>query len=100
MFDKEEIHMFNNYLQSVIEKPRPIEAQPHVIRNGCIWCDDWKIIEILKYFINGPEMYAADPPPNRLKNNPLWSKEEIVQMATEIKQEHDLAELIIEHFKQ
>lgn len=83
-FSKEDNIKFQNFLQSVLERPRVMEAQPHVIKDGRVWCEDWRIIELLKYFINGREMYIGDPPPNRLKNNSLWSKEAIMSEAEDL----------------
>ena len=99
MFTREEIILLKNFCQSVIEKPRPIYEQPHIVKDGCIWCDDWRIIEILKYFFNGEEMYLNDPPPNRLKNNPFWSKSVIIAQAKAILEECKNVDSIIQHLK-
>ena len=80
-FEKEDIVKFQNFCQKVIDKPRGFNEQMVKKENGFIWCEDWRIIEILKYLFNGEAMYLSDPPPNRLKNNPLWSKEEIIKDA-------------------
>lgn len=82
---REEVLIYKNYCQKIIENPRPIDAQPHIRDGGYLFCDDWWIIEVLKYFFNGPEMYMADPPPKRLRNNPLWSKEAIVKEAENLR---------------
>lgn len=100
MFSRDEILQFKNYCQRIIERPRPIQNQPHKIEGGRIWCEDWEIIECLKYFFNGPEMYANDPPPNRLKNNTLWSKEEIVVKAEHLMDTYMSAVDIIKHFEE
>ncbi len=84
IFSDEDLLKLKNYLQRVIDKPRWISHQPHVQKGEFLWCDDWRIIEILKYLIYGPAAYEQDPPPNRLKNNPLWSKEQIVKDAEEM----------------
>ncbi len=99
MFSQEEIRNLSNYLQTIIERPRPIQEQIHVIRDGFIWCEDWRIIEILKYFINGHDAYIGDPPPNRLKRNPLWSKDEIIAQAQEMRRQLQTVEAIVEFFK-
>ena len=86
---------FKRFCQSIIESPRPMD-DCNMKRSGAfIWCDEWEIIEILKYLFNGPDMYAQDPPPNRLKNNPLWSKEEIVAKAEGLIKVYSTAENII-----
>ena len=42
-----------------------------------MWCEDWEMIEILKYLFLGEETYFKELPPRRLRNNPLWSKEAV-----------------------
>ena len=99
-FSKEDILALKNYCQWITEHPRPIDKQLHVQQQGFLWCDDWRIIEILKYFFNGEPMYLSDPPPNRLKANPLWSKDVILAQAEHLYEEYKTAEGIINHFKQ
>lgn len=99
MFNPEDILKFKNYNQSIIDSPRAWDQQPSKRENGSLWCDDWEIIEILKYFFNGHDGYMGDPPPNRLKNNPLFSKEAIVNEAAKIKGTFETADLIIQYFK-
>lgn len=99
MFNPDEILQLKRFLQSIIEKPMPMDTQ-HPVRDGVfLWCDEWEMIEILKYLFNGREMYILDPPPNRLKNNPLWSKEDIMQKAEALIAEHFSAAAIIETLK-
>jgi hypothetical protein len=81
----QERRTLKEYCQKIIENPRPIWAQPNIAQDGRMWCEDWEIIEILKYFFNGKDMYYDDPPPNRLKNNPLWSKQDIERRALELR---------------
>lgn len=80
---REQRLVFQNYLQRIIEKPTRMEAQHVVKENGFWWCGEWHMIELLKYMINGHE-YMGDPPPNRLKDNLLWSKDAIVEEGTAI----------------
>ena len=75
------------YIQEVINRPRAMDQQPATVSNGSIWCEDWEIIEIIKYLFNGREIYYLDPPPNRLKNNPLWSRQDIECKAEALKKE-------------
>jgi len=70
-----------NFIQSVIDNPKPLDEQWCERRQGFVWCSDWEIIEIAKCLMHGPEVYRLDPPPNRLKGNPLWSMEKIVAEA-------------------
>lgn len=84
--DKIKLKKFN---QSIIDNPRPMDEQWSETKDGKIWCSDWEIIEILKYMFNGRSMYMEDPPPNRLKNNPLFDKNKIA----------GTAEFLLKHYK-
>jgi hypothetical protein len=68
-----------NFTQSVIDRPLPLDEQECVKRDGYVWCADWWTIEVCKYLINGEPGYIGDPPPNRLKNNPIFSKDVIIE---------------------
>ena len=96
MLDADGILQLKRHLQSIIDKPRRMEEQPHQREGTFLWCEDWEIVEILKYLFNGPDMYAADPPPNRLKQNPLWSKVVIVAQAEQLLATYGSAEGIID----
>lgn len=87
MFTRAEEIMLRNYVQEIINRPRSMEEQHHTRQGVHLWCDDWEIIEILKYLFNGHNGYMGDPPPNRLKNNPLWSKEGIAEKANKLIEE-------------
>ena len=100
MFDREQRRVFENFCQQILERPRAIDIQPHERKDGYLWCDDWRIIEILKYFFNDREMYLNDPPPNRLKNNPLWSKDTIMSQAEELLTIYRTPEEIVNHLRQ
>ena len=39
------------------------------------------MIEVTKYLFLGAECYFKEPPPRRLRGNPLWSKEAIKDKA-------------------
>lgn len=99
MFSNEDILKFKIYCQSITMTPRPLEAQPHTRGAGRLWCEDWEIIEVLKYLFHGRELYLGDPPPNRLKNNPLWSQEDIIAKAEALKEQFKDADEIIEHLR-
>lgn len=95
-FNAADILLLKRFLQEIIGRPRPMEVQPSVREGIYLWCEDWEIIEILKYLFHGKEVYYGDPPPNRLKNNPLWSKEEIEKKAEQLKEKYQNAARIIE----
>lgn len=99
MFNEQERYLLKKYCEEIIYSPRPIDAQPHKKENGKIWCEDWEIIEILKYMFNTKEAYWGDPPPNRLKNNPLWSKEGIEKKAEDFINLYKSPITIIDSFK-
>lgn len=83
-FTAKEIIDLRTFCQSIYMHPRSFEEQFHVRQDEFLWCRDWEIIEICKYLFNGKEMYISDPPPNRLKRNPLWSKDTIMKKADEL----------------
>ena len=95
MFSEDDILKLKKFCNEVTTNPRAIGDQPHTREHGRLWCDDWEIIEVLKYLFNGRELYIGDPPPNRLKNNPLWSKEDIMQKAENLARENKTADGII-----
>lgn len=99
MLNDSDIHKLKNFCQIIIEKPRPMHAQPFKVLNGKFWCEDWEIIEILKYFFNGESMYLTDPPPNRLKNNPLWERNRIIFQARRLAEEFPDVDNLINHLK-
>lgn len=72
------------FCQEISYRPRFAESQPHERANGCFWCQDWEIIEVLKFFFLGEEIYFVEAPPRRLRNNPLWSKEKVKTRALEL----------------
>lgn len=98
-FMPDDILKLKNFCQQIIDKPRAINAQWHVRKDGFIWCSDWQIIEILKYFFNGRQEYIGDPPPNRLKGNPLWNKQAIMDDAEQLKTFHSNVDEIIAALK-
>ena len=81
----EEKIKLKRFCEEIIENPRMLDCQPHKRDGKHIWCEDWEIIEILKYLFLGKEAYMGDTPPNRLKNNHLWSKAEIETKAEMLK---------------
>ena len=99
MFNKDDILKFRLFCHEICANPRSIEAQPYKREGTFLWCEDWEIIEILKYLFNGKVMYYEDPPPNRLKNNPLWNKEDIEKKAEALVVELVETDKIIEHLR-
>src|SRR3990167_2994132 len=93
----EEILSFKLLCQRVIEKPLMLEEQKHIKDGGKMWCVDWEIIELCKFFFNGETGYLGDPPPYRLRNNPLWNQPHIVSKAKELFARYDSCEKIINH---
>lgn len=96
MFSEEDILKLRTFCQEICGKPRSFTEQK-IVREGIfIWCDDWEIIELCKYLFYGREAYYGDPPPNRLKHNPLWGKDDIALKAEALIVEYKTAEAIIE----
>jgi len=100
MFDAAQTLEFLKYIQQVTERPRRMDQQWHRRESNFLWCDDWEILEILKYYVNGPQGYAGDPPPNRLKNNPMFDKEQIAKQAEQLIAEFSNPEGVIQYFKE
>lgn len=73
-----------------------MEAQAHNKEGNYLWCEDWEIIEVLKFMFLGKTSYMNDTPPRRLKNNPLWSKSDIEKKAEYYMEVYRNADLIIE----
>jgi len=99
-FTTEEILTLKTFCQSITRQPRLFEEQFHVRQDEFLWCQDWEIIEICKYLFNGKDMYILDPAPNRLKRNPLWSKEEIMKKCDELIEKYKTADMIINFLKE
>lgn len=98
MFTPEDILNLRIYCQSITRAPRHMEEQLHTRAGVYLWCEDWLIIELCKYLFHGKETYYGDPPPNRLKNNPLFSKDAIAGEAEQLIAEYKTADAIIAHF--
>lgn len=99
IFTDKDIIKFKTFCQEIIGNPRPMDEQPSQKYGGYLWCEDWEIIEILKYLFNGRDGYHGDPPPNRLKNNPLWSKDEIEKKAEMLMSFYQNSDHIIENLR-
>jgi hypothetical protein len=96
-----EIYRLKDYLQEgIINHPRPFEEQPHGRLDKYLFCEDWEFMEILKYLIIGKEGYLLEPPPKRLKENPLWSQTEIPDKAEKLLAECGSAEKVIEYIRE
>ena len=99
MYSREDVLTFKNFIQKIIEKPTPIYAQKNWSAGGKIFCEEWEMIELLKCLFYGEALYRGDPPPNRLKNNPLFDQDDIVRKAAALIEEFKTAEAIVEHLK-
>jgi len=58
----------------------PLEYQEHIGEGKDLWCLDWWIIEIAKYFFEGEVDYLRFPKARRLENNDNFNKEDIVEI--------------------
>jgi len=96
---KEKI-MLENHLNSIIGNPTSFDNQKSIMGDDgfCLWCEEWELIEMLKYLFNGKEVYDRDPPPNRLKKSTVWSKEAIEQKVIQDLDAMDSVEQIITYF--
>jgi hypothetical protein len=100
-FTQKENIALQEYLSTIIGNPTPFAKQTSVFDTSgkCIWCEEWELIEMLKYLFNGKDIYYRDPPPNRLKDSTLWSKEKIEEKAeAELGKIEDI-NLILAYFK-
>lgn len=98
-FTEQEIYALKLFTERLTQDPRPLDDQPFTASGKFLWCEDWEIIEILKYIFNGRDFYYQDPPPRRLKDNPLWSRDDIAYKAEKLMIELENAENIINHFR-
>lgn len=87
------------YCQEITRAPRYLEEQPYQKTGTFLWCEDWEIIEMLKYLFHGKELYDGDPLPNRLKNNPLYHREEIQQRADKMMEEFKTVDALTAEFR-
>lgn len=99
MFNEEDVLKLRRFCQSIISNPRSMDNQPCTRIGSMMWCEDWEIIEICKYLFHGSQLYHGDPPPNRLKNNTLWSKEDIAAKSEKLIEILKTADDIIEYLK-
>lgn len=81
MFSQEEIIALKRLNQSIIFRPLPMDRQESQRQGNFMWCSDWWHIEVLKCLFHGADTYLGDPPPRRLKNNPLYSPSATVETA-------------------
>lgn len=99
-FDSKEIIMLKEYLGRLQGRLTPFSKQKSIMGEDgfCMWCEEWETVEMLKYLINGKDMYFADPPPNRLKKSKEWSKEAIEQKVIADLDKIESVEGIIDYF--
>lgn len=100
-FTEKEIVVLKEYLAQITGRPIPFAKQKTVfdINGKCQWCEEWEMIEMLKYLINGKENYYYDPPPNRLKYSTAWSKENVEAKVIKDLDSLQSIEEIIDYFK-
>jgi len=99
---REENIALQNYLNTILSFPTSFSQQKSNMgeEGFCLWCEEWEVIEMVKYLINGKDMYYADPPPNRLRNSQgLWSKEAIEKKVIDTFDTMESVDQIIEWFK-
>lgn len=90
----DDVIKYKRFVQSITDKPSPIDNQPHRREGVFVWCEDWELIEIGKCLFMGTSVYLGDPPPRRLGHNPLWSQADIVKQAEYLKQQGDADKVI------
>ena len=100
-FTQKEIIALEEYLQKIIGEPTPFDKQKSIFgpNKFCQWCEEWELIEMLKYLFNGKDIYYRDPPPNRLKNSEHWSKPAIEEKVEKDLGDMESVEQIIAYFK-
>jgi hypothetical protein len=101
-FNDKEIIQLKEYLSSVIGNPTPFAKQKSIFRSDgfCQWCDEWELIEMLKYLINGKDNYYADPIPNRLRKSDVFpGKKFIEEKVIKSFDSYGSVDEIINHFK-
>lgn len=69
--------------QEITYKPRPMAEQPceQPTISGKLWCEDWELIEVLKFFFLGKDTYYAEAPPRRLRGNAHFNHEKVERRA-------------------
>ena len=98
MHTEEEIKL-RQFCQEIINKPRPINKQKYQRDGNWVWCEDWEMIEIMKYLFLGESVYMHESPPRRLKENPLWSKKKIKEKVEVLMHRFITTEKLIEHLR-
>ena len=100
--DEKEKTVLKEHLQRIIGIPVPFDKQKSIFGKNhvCLWCEEWEIIEMLKFLFNGKDNYYLDPPPNRIKDSiGLWSKESIEKKVNDDLGNMDTVEQMVEYFK-
>ena len=77
MLEKERIAC-KELCQDVVNNPLPLDKQEAIFRDGKWWCADWWTIEVLKCLFLGEKTYRDELPPRRLRNNGIFSIDNIV----------------------
>lgn len=100
-FTKSDMNDLKNCLARILDHPTSFDKQKSIMgpNKFCLWCEEWEVIEMLKYLINGKEDYYKDPPPNRLKKSTLWSKEKIEEKVIRDLDAMTSVDQIVDYFK-
>ncbi len=100
-FTQEEIIKLKELLFWMTGAPIPFDKQKVIFNEEgrCLWCEEWETLEMIKYIFRGKETYLTEPPPNRLKNSTIWSREVIAEKTEKVVSEANNIEELIGYFK-
>lgn len=101
ILNPKEVIALKEYLQRIIGRPIAFDKQKTIYGKSKLplWCEEWELIEMVKYLFQGKELYYRDPPPNRLKNSTLWSKEAIEEKVEKELGNMETVNQMIEYFE-
>lgn len=95
----DDILQLRRFVQRIIERPRSMDEQPHTREGVRLWCEDWHLIELGKCLFHSEPVYRGDPPPRRLRCNPLWSQEAIILEARQLQEQFPVVTDLIAHLE-
>ena len=98
-YTPEDILLLKRFVQRITDKPAPLDTQPCTREGVFLWCEDWHLIELGKCLFHSAPVYLGDPPPRRLRFNPLWSQQAIVEEATALQQQFPVVTDLIAHLE-
>lgn len=82
MFNEKELISLQLFSQSIIDRSLPFDHQEAVIQGKDRWCADLWTLEVLRCLILSETVYRNTELPDNLKNNKIFSIEEICTAAT------------------